>query len=221
MENNIVLNRRRKKTRERVLFVVLCVFIAIIVLANIVALTLAYFTDRKTGSTSLRTGTIDVVGYVYSTNNSAYTTDIITLDNDVVYPGSTTTQKIKLVNNGTGTFYIRLDCELQLNLNGSYQTSSFLEISSIAMPSGATSSFVKSTVDGRYYYTGTLAGASNIQDIEVTLRVKPELGNSDLANTIENQNVPYKIFLNIDVVQTANITLDTTSANAMANNWPA
>ena len=150
-----------------------------------------------------------------------YTTDVLTLENDVVYPGSTTTRKIKLANNGTGTFYIRLDCELKLDLNnnGTYQTSSVLEISSITMPSGATGSFSKSTSDEKYYYLGTLAGSSNIQDIEVTLRVKPELGNNDLANTIGYQNIPYQIFLNIDVIQTANISLDTTSANAMANGW--
>ena len=221
MENNIVVNRRRRKARERVMFIVLCVAIALIIIANIVAVTLAYFTDRKTGSTSLVTGTIDVVGYVYSTENSAYTTNVLTLDNDEVFPGSTTTRRIKITNNGTGTFYIRMDCELKLDLNnnGTYQTSSFLEISSIAMPSGATGSFVKSTVDQKYYYLGTLAGASSIQDIDVTLRVKPELGNSDLANSMGYQNIPYQIFLNIDVIQTANISLDTTSANAMANGW--
>lgn len=219
MENNVVLNRRRK-ARERTVFIVLCVVIALILLANVLAITLAYFTDKKTGSKSLRTGTIDIVGYVYSATDDEYTTDILTLDNDVVYPGSTTTQKIKIVNNGTGTFYIRMDCALELNLNGSYQPSSFLEISNITMPAGATGNFIKSTDDGKYYFTGSLAGASNIQDIEITFRVKPELGNNDLANTIGYQNIPYKIFLDIDAVQTANITLDTTSADTIADNWP-
>lgn len=219
MENNVVLNRR-KKAREKTIFIVLCIVIALVILANAFAITLAYFTDKKTGSKSLRTGTIDIVGYVFSEEDDEYTTDILTLDDDIVYPGSTTTQKIKIVNNGTGAFYIRMDCALELNLNGSYQASSFLEISNITMPSGATGSFIKSTDDGKYYYTGSLAASSNIQDIEVTFRVSPELGNSDLANTIGYQNIPYKIYLDIDAVQTANITLDTTSADTIADNWP-
>ena len=219
MENNVVLNRRRK-AREKTVLIILCIIIALIVLANALALTIAYFTDKKAGSISLRTGTIDVVGYVYSESTSSYTTETLTLDDNIVYPGSTTIQKIKLTNNGTGTFYIRLDCAFQLYLNNSYQDSSLLEISSIAMPSGATYSFIKSTDDGKYYYTGTLEGSSSIQDIEVTFRIKENLGNSDLANTTNYQDIAYKIFLDIDVIQTANITLDTTSADTIADNWP-
>lgn len=219
MENNVVLNRR-KKAKEKILFIILCIVIALIVIGNILAITLAYFTDRKSGSASIRTGTIKVIGYVYSEEDEEYTTDILTLENDIVYPGSLTTQKIKLVNNGTGAFYIRMNCAMELNLNGSYQPSSFLEISSISLPSGVTGSFIKSTDDGKYYYTGSLAKNSYIEDIEVTFRVKPELGNNDLANTIGYQNIPYKMFLDIEVIQTNSITLDTTSADTIADNWP-
>lgn len=218
MESNVVLNRR-KKAKKKTVLVVLCIIIALMLLANALVLTIAYFTDRKTGSVSLRTGIIDVSGYVYSETSSSYTTEALTLNDDVIYPGSTTTQKIKLTNSGLGSFYIRLDCAFQLYLNNSYQDSSLLEISNITMPSGATANFVKSTDDGKYYYTGILEASSSIEDIEVTFKVKEDLGNSDLANTTNYQNIAYKMFLDIDVLQAANITLDTTSADTIADKW--
>ena len=223
MENNVVLNRRKKAKREKIVFVILCVVIALIIAANVIAVTLAYFTDRASGSISIRTGTVDVVGRVW--NGSSYSTAELTLGNNVVFPGSITEQQqIELENTGNSSFYIRFSCSLVLDTDndGDFadedNMDSFLSISSITMPQGASS--VMQGSDGKYYYLGSLAGQQSLTGILIDFQISSSLGNSDLTNLVNYQNINYKMYLNVEVIQSANITLDSSSASAIVASWP-
>ena len=218
MENNVLLNRR-KKTREKAIFIVLCVFIALIIIANITAFSLAYFTDQKSSSISLVMGNVNVVGKVKDGNN--YTNSPLTLSDSIVFPGSTTDQYIQLQNTGNVSFYLRLSCTFKLYINSAWATSNLLEIDSITMPNGSTYGFDETTNGNVFYYLGTFASNETISDIKVTFKVSESLGNSDLLNTQNYQHLQYKILLNVDVIQVANLSLTMTSADTMAAGWPS
>ena len=201
---------KKDKRRERIVFTILCVLIAILLVFNIVALVYILTHNTKHGSPSFIADNKYVIGYVKA--GGEYTKNTITFDDELLFPGTQTTKTVRFENYGGKNYYIRIYAQFQVNVNGkSFETQdNFVEIN---ITNGNTK-WIKSATDEKIYFTDEFAGHSEI-DVDLTINLRNSLDNDDFNENYKDK--PYRLNICIETTNT-NITLDKTP-EGIENSW--
>ena len=194
---------RVKSNTNKKLIVILSVLIAILLIANIVIVSLAFFTDKKSSSASIEFGSIGI-----KANVEGQADNKITLDSNDLMAGAETQKTIVVTVTGKNECYIRMKGEFKVQINGTYTSQKFVEFSIIE-----DSNWVKNTKnasDDYLYYnqqlngTASTGGASTIT-IKLKIKVSEEFGNK--VTDVNFANKPYQIMVRFDACQSANTEL--------------
>lgn len=193
---------RVKSNTNKKLIVILSVLIAILLIANIVIVSLAFFTDKKSSSASIEFGSIGIKANVQGQADNK-----ITLDSNDLMAGAETQKTIVVTVTGKNECYIRMKGEFKVQINGTYTSQKFVEFSI------EDSNWVKNTKnasDDYLYYnqqlngTASTGGASTIS-IKLKIKVSEEFGNK--VTDVNFANKPYQIMVRFDACQSANTEL--------------
>ena len=164
---------------------------------NVWALVKILNLTKPTGSPSFVSDNPNIIGYtMYGTEA---TTQYVTLDQEVLNPGSVSNRKIRIENLGGSNVYIRLSCDFTLLIENEYEKKDFLNF---IVPDSLN--WVKSEVDGKYYLLDQIKEKKYV-DIDIALEIREELSQEDLYE--EYRNCLYKIFINVETIDANGVTL--------------
>lgn len=209
MAKSIVLSKKQKK-KETIIFVILCILIVILLLGNIWALVYILNGGTKHGSPSFISTDKHIIGHVL--DNQKATNDIITLDDEVLNPGSASSRSLQIENYGRNEFYLRMYCEFQVTIDEkNFETKDFIDF----VIDSADGNWIKSSTDNKYYSTVSLQARTNM-NFDCKFILKPELGQDDLYD--EYRTCKYKLYLHIETLNSAGVVIDKTS-EGIANSW--
>lgn len=193
---------RTKGNTNKKIIILLSAVVAILLIANIVIVSLAFFTDKASSSASIEFGSIGIKANVQSQADNK-----ITLDSNDLMAGAETYKTIVVTVTGKNECYIRMKGEFKVQINGTYTSQKFVEFSI------EDSNWVKNTKnasDDYLYYnqqlngTASTGGASTIS-IKLKIKVSEEFGNK--VTDVNFANKPYQIMVRFDACQSANTEL--------------
>ena len=190
-KKSIVIVKKNKR-RERTIFTILCILIAILFVGNVLALIYILSKNSKHGSKSIISTDSGIIGYVKA--GGEYTKNTIAFDNEIIFPGSDTTKSIRLENLSRGEKYIRIYAQLQIMLDDEFTTKDFVDISI------SNENWIKSADDKKLYYTKVLKGHEFV-DFDITFEIRNDLGFDDFDTIYKNQ--PYKVNICVETRNTA------------------
>ena len=125
MEEESLKKIKRKETLNRIVFVILCVLIAILLVSNIIMISSAYFTATKSTTNNpsvVTTGSVDVDVIVYNASDTGKSNPLTTpvvLPSTTLIPGNAVDYTFTVANSGHNNCYIRLKCDFNMQLDGS------------------------------------------------------------------------------------------------------
>lgn len=193
---------RTKGNTNKKIIILLSAIVAILLIANIVIVSLAFFTDKASSSASIEFGSIGIKANVEGQEDNK-----ITLDSNDLMAGATTIKTIVVEVVGTNDCYIRMKGDFQVEINGTYTSQKFVEFSI------EDSNWVKNTKnasDDYLYYnqqlngTASTGGASTIS-IKLKIKVSEKFGNK--VTDVNFANKPYNIKIRFDACQSDNTEL--------------
>ena len=195
----------RKSTQTKVkgntnkkLIILLSAIVAILLIANIVIVSFAFFTDKASGSASIEFGSIGIIANVKDQSDNK-----ITLDSNDLMAGAETTKTIVVRVTGKNDCYIRMKGDFQVEKT----SRDFVEFS-IDGPNWVTN---ETNANDKYLYynqklNGTaLTGVGSELTITVKIKVSEKFGNK--ADDIEYANKPYTITIRFEACQSDNTEL--------------
>lgn len=192
-----VVRAKKERKKETVIFSILCVVIILLLAVNIWALVYILNGTAQKGSPSIVSENQSIVGYTMYGEEE--TTQYLTLDNEILNPGSKSNRKIRIKNLGGQDVYMRLSCDFKLLIDDEYQKKDFLNL--IVTDD---EDWIISEVDGKCYYLKKLV-AKEFVDINIQLEIKPELSQDDLYE--DYRNCLYKVFVNVETIDANGVTL--------------
>lgn len=199
MENNQKNVKVSKQTfsKNKVVIWSLSILIAVLLVVNGLLISLAYFTETRSGSSIITFGSVQVNAYAL---NGTTKENTIKLDSNQLIAGAVTTKNLQIEVAGLNDCYVRLTGEFQIAVDNTNYV--------------AYNDFVSFSIDssnwklceGKYYYTSPLSGTSSANGgstiyVPVKFTVSENFGNSSLANDIVYKNKPYKIVITIESCQ--------------------
>ena len=193
---------RTKGNTNKKIIILLSAVVAILLIANIVIVSLAFFTDKASSSASIEFGSIGIKANVQGQADNK-----ITLDSNDLMAGAETHKTIVVTVTGKNECYIRMKGEFKVQINGTYTSQKFVKFSI------EDSNWVKNTKnasDDYLYYnqqlngTASTGGASTLE-INVKIKVSEEFGNK--VTDVNFANKPYNITIRFDACQSANTEL--------------
>lgn len=193
---------RVKNNTNKKLIVILSVLIAILLIANIAIVSLAFFTDKASSSASIEFGSIGIKANVQGQADNK-----ITLDSNELMAGAETTKTIVVTVTGKNECYIRMKGDFKVEIDGTYTSQKFVEFS---IDDANWVKNTKNTNDEYLYYnqqlngTASTGGASTLE-INVKIKVSEEFGNK--VTDVNFANKPYLIMVRFDACQSANTEL--------------
>lgn len=193
---------RTKGNTNKKIIILLSAIVAILLIANIVIVSLAFFTDKASSSASIEFGSIGIKANVQGQADNK-----ITLDSNDLMAGAETTKIIDVTVTGKNECYIRMKGEFKVE-----NTSRDFVKFSIVDPNDDTKTDENWRVynDGYLYYnqqlngTASAGGASTIS-IKLKIKVSEEFGNK--VTDVDYANKPYNITIRFDACQSANTEL--------------
>lgn len=196
-ENNVQINLQ-KRTSNKKLFVPLAIIVAVLIIANIILVSLAFFSDKAYGESIITFGSVETEAYVM--NGSSKST-VITLDNNNLIAGAVTTKDLHIDVTGKNNCYVRLTGEFRIAVDGT----NYVNVSDLISFSLGTTTNWKLCEDGKYYYTAPLNGTESGNASKITVPIKftvsENFGNSNLDGTSVYENKPYSILITIQACQ--------------------
>lgn len=193
---------RTKGNTNKKIIILLSAIVAILLIANIVIVSLAFFTDKASSSASIEFGSIGIKANVEGQEDNK-----ITLDSNDLMAGATTIKTIVVEVVGTNDCYIRMKGDFQVEINGTYTSQKFVEFS---IDDERWVKNDKNQGDEYLYYNqklnGTaLTGVESELTITVKIKVSEEFGNK--VTDVNFANKPYKITIRFDACQSDNTEL--------------
>lgn len=193
---------RVKNNTNKKLIVILSVLIAILLIANIAIVSLAFFTDKASSSASIEFGSIGIKANVQGQADNK-----ITLDSNDLMAGAETHKTIVVTVTGKNECYIRMKGEFKVQINGTYTSQKFVKF--IIEDSNWVKNTKNASDDYLYYNqqlngTASTGGASTIS-IKLKIKVSEEFGNK--VTDVNFANKPYQIMVRFDACQSANTEL--------------
>lgn len=193
---------RVKNNTNKKLIVILSVLIAILLIANIAIVSLAFFTDKASSSASIEFGSIGIKANVQGQADNK-----ITLDSNDLMAGAETHKTIVVTVTGKNECYIRMKGEFKVQINGTYTSQKFVKF--IIEDSNWVKNTKNASDDYLYYNqqlngTASTGGASTIS-IKLKIKVSEEFGNK--VTDVNFANKPYQIMVRFDACQSANTDL--------------
>lgn len=196
MNSNIQImpNRANKKW-----VMPLAVALVVLFIANIIFITVAFFSDTAKGSAVVTFGTISTDAYIME--NSTKTTRI-NLDTNELIAGSVTQKQLHIDVTGTGDCYVRVTGEFRVAVDGT----NYVAINNLVTFSiDTTTATGWKLLDGKYYYTSVLNGTDSGNASKLTLPIKftvsENFGNSSLDGQSIYKNKPYRIVVSVESCQ--------------------
>ena len=201
-DNDISLSKiRRKEITNRIVFVILCVLIALLLTFNIITITNAYFTDSKNSNSSVViTGNVKVQCTVYEHGTNTERTAPIQMPEGSLMPGQSIYYDLKIENVGNNSCYVRIKAKFEILINGNFVENDIVVMSQ----ENELAQSQCFNVNGVYYYnnanSGVLAHNNNI-----TLPIKftvNETINNELSTYSDNQ---YRITVYVQALQSQGV----------------
>ena len=193
---------RTKGNTNKKIIILLSAVVAILLIANIVIVSLAFFTDKASSSASIEFGSIGI-----SANVKGQEDNKITLDSNDLMAGATTIKTIVVKVTGKNDCYIRMKGDFQVEINGTYTSQKFVEFS---IDDNRWVKNDKNQGDEYLYYNEQLKGtASTGGPSTMEINVKIKIGGKDFGSDDgkKYENKPYKITIRFDACQSANTEL--------------
>lgn len=207
---------RKKEIRNRIIFAILCVLIAVMLTFNIITITNAYFSDTKSTNPSIvTTGNVKIQCQVYEYGTNTERLSPVEMPEGALMPGQAIYYDLKVTNIGNNSCYIRIKAKFEIQINGVYTENDIVVMSQQDDSNPAQTKCFN--IDGVYYYNytngGVLGTSSNIV-LPIKLMVN-ESANNELSTYSDNR---YRITIYIQALQSQGVTLDTTSGWLDAQN---
>lgn len=193
---------RTKGNTNKKIIILLSAVVAILLIANIVIVSFAFFTDKASGSASIEFGSIGIKANVQEQADNK-----ITLDSNELMAGAETTKIIVVTVTGKNECYIRMKGEFKVeNISRDFVNFSIVD------PNDDTKTDENWRVynDGYLYYNQQLngtasAGGASTFSIKLKIKVSEEFGNK--VSDTNYANKPYNITIRFDACQSANTEL--------------
>ena len=193
------------KKSSKKMFVPIAIVLAVLFVANLVLIGVAFFSDKATGSSIVTFGTISTDAYIMQNGQKSTT---ISLDSNNLMAGDVTEKELHIDVTGSKDCYVRLKGEFRIAVDGSnYVDASDL----ISFSIDTTTATGWKLLDGKYYYTSVLNGTESGNASQLTLPIRftvsNSFGNSNLDSTSVYKNKPYKIVITIESCQAEGTSL--------------
>jgi hypothetical protein len=220
MEDISMASIKRKNIINKIVFIILCVLIALLLTFNIVMISTAYFTDsRYTNPSVVTTGNIAISYLVKDKNDNTISTPIV-LSASELLPGDAINYTIDVTNDGTNSCYIRMKCKFEIKIDAVYQENSIVIMEYAENYNGGFSrnETVNNKTINYLYYNYNSAVPTTAPGKTVSFPIKLKVNESKGQELIDAgyAGKQYRITITIEALQSTGVIQ---SANENASGW--
>lgn len=195
-QNNVKVMPKKANKKLIVPVAIMC---AILFIANIIMVSMAFFSDKATGSAVVTFGSVSTDAYVMQ--NSQKQTSI-TLDSNELIAGAVAQREFHIDVTGKSDCYVRITGEFRIAVDGT----NYISANDLVTFSVDTSSAIGwKLLDGKYYYTSVLNGTDTGSASKLTLPIKftvsDSFGNTSQDGTSVYKNKPYQVVISVESCQ--------------------
>lgn len=190
----------RKTNTNKLIFISVCIMIAIIIAVNVVIISAAYFTATKRSNDSvITTGNVNI-SYVVKNSNNETITAPLDLGSNSIIPGQENQYSLVITNSGNNSCYVRMKALFEIYENGGY-TSNYNSL--VQLKTGNAS--VAFELDNVVYYKQTNSGI--IEPLaSVTIPIKFVVNETASQELVSLSSCTYRITLTIQALQSQGVT---------------